>query len=307
MRMKVVSVLALWAMAGTAMADCETITFSDVGWTDITATTAVTTTIMEALGYETETLILSIPVTLSSMAQGDVDVFLGNWMPTMEADNAPYREAGTVETVRLNLTGAKYTLATNAAGAALGIDSFDAIAVQADALGGEIYGIEPGNDGNRLILDMIGADAFGLSAFDIVESSEQGMLAQVERATGRDEPIVFLAWEPHPMNSNFDLTYLDGGDDWFGPNFGGAEVFTVARAGFVSECEGPGKLLSNMEFTLAMENEIMGAILNDGADPGDAAKAWLVANPEALGPWLDGVTTADGGDAMAAVMAAIGG
>jgi glycine betaine/proline transport system substrate-binding protein len=299
--------VALAVMAGSAMADCETITFSDVGWTDITATTAVTTTILQALGYETETLILSVPVTYSSMAEGDVDVFLGNWMPTMEADIAPYREAGTVDTVRVNLVGAKYTLATNAAGAALGIDSFDDIVAQAEALDGEIYGIEPGNDGNRLILDMIAADAFGLSAFEVVESSEQGMLAQVERATGREEPIVFLAWEPHPMNANFDLTYLAGGDDWFGPNFGGAEVATNTRAGFVTECANPGKLLQNLEFTLAMENEIMGAILNDGADPMDAAKAWLSANPDALGPWLEGVTTKDGGDAMAAVTAALAG
>jgi glycine betaine/proline transport system substrate-binding protein len=145
-------------------AGCDKVTFSDVGWTDITATTAVASVVLTALGYETETKILSVPVTYQALAQGDVDVFLGNWMPTMEADIAPYREAGTVETVRVNLTGAKYTLATNAAGAALGITSFDAIAANADALEGKIYGIEPGNDGNRLILDMIAADAFGLSA-----------------------------------------------------------------------------------------------------------------------------------------------
>jgi glycine betaine/proline transport system substrate-binding protein len=121
-------------VATQARADCETITFSEVGWTDITATTAVATTILEALGQETETLLLSVPVTYSSMAEGDVDVFLGNWMPTMEADIAPYREPGTVDTVRTNLDGAKYTLGTNAAGAALGIDSFDDIAAQAEAL-----------------------------------------------------------------------------------------------------------------------------------------------------------------------------
>jgi glycine betaine/proline transport system substrate-binding protein len=61
-----------------------------------------------------------------------------------------------------------------------------------------------------------------------------------------------------------------------------------------------------MGFTLAMENEIMGAILNDGADPEDAARAWLAANPDAWTPWLDGVTTRDGGDAVAAVTAALG-
>ena len=64
-----------------------------------------------------------------------------------------------------------------------------------------------------------------------------------------------------------------------------------------------GKLLSNLEFTLAVENEIMGAILNDGADPQDAAQAWLAENPDVLDAWLDGVTAKDGGDAMAAVKA----
>ncbi|MBM1219690.1 choline ABC transporter substrate-binding protein [Ponticoccus sp. SC2-23] len=296
------SAIAICA-AAPALADCDTITFSDVGWTDITATTAATTTILEALGYETDIKVLSVPVTYISLAEGDVDIFLGNWMPTMEADIAPYREAGTVVSVRANLEGAKYTLATNAAGAALGIDSFDAIAANADALDGKIYGIEPGNDGNRLIMDMIADNAFGLEGFEVVESSEQGMLAQVDRATGRDEPIVFLGWEPHPMNANFDLTYLTGGDDWFGPNLGGATVYTNTSAGFSEACPNVGALLNNLEFSLAMENEIMGAILNDGEDPADAASAWLAANTDAWMGWLDGVTTKDGGDAVAAVEA----
>jgi glycine betaine/proline transport system substrate-binding protein len=288
-----------------ALASCDSVTFSDVGWTDITATTAVATTLLDALGYDTRTLVLSVPVTYTSMAAGDVDVFLGNWMPTMEADIAPYREAGTVDTVRVNLTGAKYTLAVNETAAALGIADFADIAAQSDALAGSIYGIEPGNDGNRLILDMIAADAFGLGSFTLVESSEQGMLAQVARANDRGEPMVFLGWEPHPMNANFDMTYLAGGDDWFGPDFGGAEVRTNTRAGLVVECPNLGQFLQNLEFTLAMENEIMGAILNDGTEPGEAARAWLSANTDAIGPWLDGVTTRDGGDAMAAVTSAL--
>ncbi|SLN40003.1 choline ABC transporter substrate-binding protein [Pseudooctadecabacter jejudonensis] len=303
------SILAICA-AGAAAADghaCSTVTFSDVGWTDITATTAATTVVLEALGYETDIKVLSVPVTYTSLAEGDVDVFLGNWMPTMEGDIAPYREAGTVDTVRANLEGAKYTLATNAAGAALGIASFDDIAANADALDGKIYGIEAGNDGNRLIMDMIAAGEFGLSedTMEVVESSEAGMLAQVGRASDRDEPVVFLGWEPHPMNANYEMTYLEGGDDWFGPNLGGATVYTNTTAGYVDACPNVGKLLQNLEFSLAMENEIMGAILNDGTDPEDAATAWMAANTDFVMGWLDGVTTLDGGDAAEAVMAAL--
>lgn len=300
------SAIALSALATSAFANCDSVTFSDVGWTDITATTAATTTVLEALGYETDVKVLSVPVTYVGMAEGDVDVFLGNWMPTMEGDIAAYREAGTVDTVRANLEGAKYTLAVNKAAMDLGIKDFADIAAQSDALDGKIYGIEPGNDGNRLIQSMIDADAFGLSGFEVVESSEQGMLAQVDRLSGKDEPIVFLGWEPHPMNANFDMGYLTGGDDFFGPNLGGATVYTNTRAGYAAECPNVGALLNNLEFTLAMENEIMGAILNDGEDPSDAAKAWLMKNPDVLGPWLEGVTTKDGGDGMAAVKSALG-
>ena len=297
-----------FAFAGSAFAaGCDKVTFSDVGWTDITATTAATSLVLEALGYETETKVLSVPVTYEGLASGDVDVFLGNWMPTMESNIAPYRDAKTVDTVRSNLEGAKYTLATNAKGAELGIKDFKDIAAHAADLDGKIYGIEAGNDGNKLILDMIDKDAFGLKAagIDIVESSEQGMLAQVARADNEGIAVIFLGWEPHPMNANFKMTYLTGGDDFFGPNLGGAIVATNTRAGYVAECPNTGKLLSNLSFSLAMENEIMGAILNDGTDPREAAKTWLAAHPDVIGPWLDGVTTKDGGDAQAAVTAAL--
>ncbi len=292
--------LSLSFATSLAAAGCEEITFSDVGWTDITATTAATTVVLEALGYETDIKILSVPVTYTAMAAGDVDVFLGNWMPTMEADIAPYRADGTVDSLRANLTGAKYTLAVNKAAADMGIMTFADIAANADALDGTIYGIEPGNDGNRLIQSMIDTNAFDLKEFKVKESSEQGMLAQVKRATGKNEPVVFLGWEPHPMNANFELTYLEGGDDFFGPDLGGASVYTNTRAGFVEDCPNVGTLLNNLEFTLAMENEIMGAILDDGQDPDVAAKAWIKANPAVLDAWLAGVTTMDGGDAMMA-------
>jgi len=287
-------------------ASCKTVRFSDVGWTDITATTATASVILEALGYAPEVQVLSVPVTYASLKNKDIDVFLGNWMPTMEADIAPYRADGSVETLVTNLEGAKYTLAVPSYTFEAGLKTFDDIAKFKDKLGGKIYGIEPGNDGNRLILDMIANDQFGLGGFELVESSEAGMLSQVTRAASARQDVVFLGWEPHPMNANIDMDYLDGGDAVFGPNFGGATVHTNVRAGFASECPNIGALLNNMVFSLKMENEIMGAILNDGAEPNAAAAAWLKANPDTLTPWLAGVTTLDGGEALAAVKSRLG-
>ena len=302
-----VSLLALGGAAHAAEPEsCATVRFSDVGWTDITATTATAAVLLEALGYDADIKVLSVPVTYSSLKNKDIDIYLGNWMPTQEADVRPYIDDKSVESFGPNLTGAKYTLATNAKGAELGIKDFKDIATHKDALGGKINGIEPGNDANRLILDMVENGKFDLKGFEVVESSQQGMLAQVARAEKAGEPVVFLGWEPHPMNANFALTYLSGGDDVFGPNFGGAEVYTNVRAGYTEECPNVGTFIKNLKFSLPMENEIMGSILNDGDDPEDAATKWLKANGAAVEPWLAGVTTRDGGDALAAVKDKLG-
>ncbi len=301
-----VASLSLPFLAQAAEPDaCKLVRFADVGWTDITVTTAVTSTLLESLGYETKTNLISVPVTYKSMENKDIDVFLGNWMPTMEADIKPYRDNGTVDTVRANLEGAKYTLAVSAAAYKAGLKSFADIAKFSKKLDGKIYGIEPGNDGNRLIQGMIDDNKFNLGQFTLVESSEAGMLSQVQRAERRGKWVAFLGWEPHPMNSRFKMKYLTGGDDVFGPNLGGATIYTNVRKGYVQECANVGKLLTNLVFNLETENKLMDAVLNDNQKPDAAAKTWLKANPEALAAWLDGVTTFDGQPGLNAVQTAL--
>ncbi|WP_100640059.1 choline ABC transporter substrate-binding protein [Marinobacter salexigens] len=297
------------AISGAATAApnaaCETVRFADVGWTDITATTALASEVLKGMGYKPTAKVLSVPVTYRSLKNKDIDVFLGNWMPTMEGDVRPYLESGDVETVITNLEGAKYTLAVPQYVYDAGVTSFKDIAKNADKFNDRIYGIEPGNDGNRLIQQMVDEDAFGLGDFRVVESSEAGMLSQVSRSVRRNQWVVFLAWEPHPMNANHDLAYLEDGDDFFGPNYGGATVHTNVRKNYTNECPNIGKLLNNLTFSLTMENEVMGAILNDGEEPSDAAHAWLANNPEVLDAWLEGVTTLDGKEALPAVKASL--
>lgn len=303
MTTKMLTTTALTLFAANSYANsCQTVRFADVGWTDITATTAVTSELLKGLGYETKTDLLSVPVTYSSMANGDIDVFLGNWMPTMEGDIAKYRQAGTVETVRANLQGAKYTLAVPKYVYDAGVTNFADLAKYADKFKSRIYGIEPGNDGNRLIQSMIDANAFDLKTFRLVESSEAGMVSQVSRAARRQQWIVYLGWAPHPMNSNVEMEYLAGGDDYFGPNYGGANVYTNVRANYLAQCPNVGQLLKNLQFSLEMENQLMEAILNQKQKPAVAAQQWLKANPNELQRWLKGVKTLQGEDAVQAVM-----
>ena len=120
------------------------------------------------------------------------------------------------------------------------------------------------------------------------------------------QDIVFLGWEPHPMNTKFAMKYLTGGDDVFGPNYGGATVYTNTRAGYSGECPNLGTLLKNLTFQLGMENEVMGSILFDGMDSGPAAEQWLKKNPAVLDKWLAGVTTFDGQPGLDAVKKSLG-
>ena len=303
------ALLSLPAFAQAAEpAQCSTVNFSDVGWTDITVTTAVASTLLDALGYKTKTTMISVPVTYKSLADGkNMDVFLGNWMPTMENDIKPYRDAGTVETVRANLENAKYTLAVPEALYNKGLKDFADLPKFKQALDGKIYGIEPGNDGNRMIQTMIDKNAFGLkdAGFKVVESSEAGMLSQVDRAQRRGTDVVFLGWEPHPMNTRFKMKYLTGGDDFFGPNYGQATIYTNTRKGYSQECSNVGQLLKNLVFTLDMESTLMGNVLDDKIKPNVAAKAWLKQNPQVLDTWLAGVTTLDGKPGLEAVKASL--
>ncbi|MCB1382562.1 MAG: choline ABC transporter substrate-binding protein [Notoacmeibacter sp.] len=281
---------------------CTAVRFSDVGWTDIQATTGVASVLLEALGYKPELQVLSVPVTYQSLKNKDIDVFLGNWMPSMAADVQPFIDDKSVETIAKNLDGAGYGLVVPTYVAEGGVKSLADIGKHADKFDKKIYGIEPGNDGNRIVLDMIANKDNGLDGFELVESSEAGMLSQAEKALKNKEWIVFLGWTPHPVMGEMAIAYLDGMGD---SGFGAATVHTNVRAGYTTECPNAGKFIQNLTFTLSMENQIMDAILK-GTEANAAALDWLKANPDAVTPWLDGVTARDGSDAAAAVKAKLG-
>jgi glycine betaine/proline transport system substrate-binding protein len=283
---------------------CHMVRFSDVGWADVTATTGLAGRIVAGLGYTPKITVLSVPVTFNGMRNKDVDVFLGNWMPTQTAERKPYTDDHSVEVVRTNLSEARYTLAVPAYLYDQGLKDFASIQRFAGPLDHKIYGIESGNEGNRLILGMIKQNSFGLGGFKLIESSEQGMLAELERAVRDKRAIVFLGWQPHPMNNRFAMRYLMGGDEVFGPNYGSAKVYTDVRAGYLQQCPNIARLLHNLAFDVGDENALMQGVTDSG-DPAIAASKWLIAHPDKLHAWLAGVQTVDGKPGEAAVLASL--
>lgn len=108
------------------------------------------------------------------------------------------------------------------------------------------------------------------------------------------------------MNERFRLTYLSGGEQYFGANFGSTTVNTVARTGYAAQCPNADRLFRQLSFNVPMENAIMASMASQKLDGPVAARNWLKANPDQLAGWLDGVTTMDGKDGLAAVRGALG-
>lgn len=268
---------------------CELLRLPDVGWTDITMTTAVARLVASELGYRTQVKRLSLPDTYRALAEGHMDVFLGSWMPAQTELIQPHLQSGRIEKLHTNLPQVRYTLAVLQPAHEAGLRDFADIQRFREQLGGQIVGIEPGNEGNQMIKSMIADNTFGLSGFSLVESSESGMLNHVERAQQLGKWAVFLGWEPHPMNERLRMQYLSGGDDYFGPDYGAAQVDTVARGGFAEQCPNLARLFRNMTFTIAAENQLMAAVLGGNTNRRRVAKAWIEDNAQLVASWLDGV------------------
>ena len=297
-------------LSSTALAadpeSCATVRMADPGWTDITSTNAIAGVLLEGLGYEQEVQLIGVPISFRSLQNGDIDVFLGNWMPTQTAMVEPMLAEKSVTLLTDNLSGLRFTLAVPSYVAEAGVKSVTDLAAHADRFDRKIFSIEPGASVNENIRRMLADGAYGLSGWEMVESSEQGMLGQVDKAVRDQEWILFIAWEPHPMNTKLDFVYLPGADEYFGPNLGSATVRTLSRTTFPAECPNLTKLFAQLHFTKDMENEMMVAIIDDGAEAEDAAREYLKAHPEVLDTWLAGVTTADGQDGLAAVKEELG-
>jgi len=290
-----------FASAGPAFAKKD-VRFVSVSWTGVTVKTELGVKICESLGYKAENTMVSVPIAYKALEINEADVFLGNWMPSMKTIANKYFNRGKVVKYMANMPGAKYTLAAPSYVVDGGLKDFSDIVKYGDKLGWKIYGIEEGNDGNAVIQDMIDKNMFGLGKFEVVPSSEAGMLSQVQSFTREKKWVVFLGWAPHHMNEIIDMKYLTGSTpETFGENDGTAVVYTNIRTGFDKEYPNVGTFIKNFKFPVSMMNQIMTILHTDeNLKPVDAGLAWVKKHPEVYKTWFEGVQTADGGSGLEA-------
>ncbi|MCP1498860.1 glycine betaine/proline transport system substrate-binding protein [Pseudomonas migulae] len=295
-----VGLLALGSASAYADQSCETVKMADPGWSDIAATNAITGFLLDGMGYKAKVDTLAVPITFGGLKDGQVDVFLGNWMPAQQGFYDKFVATGDVTQLAKNLDGTEFTLAVPDYVWDAGVHNFADLNKFADKFDKKIYGIGSGAPANISLQEIIKKNDFDMGQWKLVESSEQAMLAEVSRAVKKQKFVTFLGWTPHPMNVQLKMHYLKGGEKYFGDT---GSVHTLTRKGYAQACPNVGKLLTNLSFTQEMENSIMADVVNKKVSNADAAKAWIKANPAVLDKWLDGVKTVDGKDALPAVKA----
>lgn len=251
-------------------------------------------------GYQVKIDSLAVPIIYGGLKDGRVDAFLGNWMPAQQGFHDKFVANGDVQQLSRNLEGTEFTLAVPDYVWNAGVKDFADLHKHADQFDKKLYGIGSGAPANLLLKQIIDNNEFDLGQWKLVESSEQAMLTQVDRAVKKQQFITFLGWTPHPMNVKLKMHYLTGGEKWFGSK---GQVYTLTRKGYPQACPNAAKLLGNLKFTLDMENSIMAQVVDKKISFDDAARAWVKTHPELLEGWLAGVTTKADGDALEAVKA----
>ena len=286
------------ACGGGGEAD-ETVNFGTVDWPEAVAKTNVASTIVDALGYQTEVQELGVPTVFQGLDTGDLDVFVEAWFPTMQTN---FDEVQDVESVTTNLEEATFSIAVNRAACEAGVTSHEDLAEFADRFeeGGTptIYGLEPGNDGNQVVLDMIENDQYNLGDWELIESSTNGMLSEVDRRLGDGEWVAWTGWDPHWMNNRYEMCLLDDPEEAWG---GQSHVETLVNNEFPEQFPELYTFFEQMVVDRDIQRELIDGIDNSGLPPEEFALQWLRENPEITDNWLAGIEATDGTDGAEAL------
>ncbi|MFC7328906.1 ABC transporter substrate-binding protein [Marinactinospora rubrisoli] len=277
---------------GAAAGSDTEITLVEQPWEDLMVENAIVGRLLTELGYDVSVEELSVPLGAQALSTGEADAYLGNWWPSQEDVFAEYIDAGSVEVLGTLVTGSSFEPAVpRYVAERLDVTSLADLAPNAAEFGNEILGIEAGTPGNQSIQNAIDGDAYGLGDWNLVESSTPAMLAEVEQRVAAEQPVVFLAWEPHWMNVEWDLVYLDDPEEAWP---GAGEIRVATRENFEADNPNVARLLSQMTVDGETASDWVYAVSQENTPADDVARAWIADNPDTVGTWLEGVETVDG-------------
>lgn len=160
------------------------------------------------------------------------------------------------------------------------------------------YGIEPGNDGNKLIQEVINDNTYNLKDWELVASSTPAMLSQVRKSIKNKEWIVFSAWSPHWMNVDFDIKYLEDPEGVWGEK---PKVGTLCKKDLPETDPNVTKFLKQFNIETDYQSKWILEYDKKNRKAEKVAEEWVSNNVDVVSKWLEGVKTVNGQDAQKAI------
>jgi glycine betaine/proline transport system substrate-binding protein len=279
--------LAVGALAvgcGSSLQNKE-LKLGNIGWDESIAVANLTKALLEDdLDYDEVRLEQtdSVRYLFRGVSTGDMDAFQDVWLPQQKAYLGEVEDQ--VEQLDSWYRGTtRYSIATPSY---MGITSIDQLN---DTNADLIFGIEQDVDIMEAIPDSV-IPEYGLEQ-KLVQSSTQGMLAEVEIRYRNREEFAFVAWSPHWMNQRYDFDYLDDPEGALGDLTQSAEILTIVNEDLPEDDPVAYAFMDTLTLDEEQINDLEAEIYTV-SDPQRGVRNWLENNRDVVQPWIDAASNA---------------
>ncbi|MGM0411492.1 MAG: glycine betaine ABC transporter substrate-binding protein [Bacillota bacterium] len=271
----------------------EAIVIGEGDWPGIRAKNAIVSYILESMGHDVEIMTAQDPLIHQGLTKGNVDLYLGSWMPQITDMREKYK--GQYEYVTQNMTEGIYTMAVPQYVWDAGVKSHADLEEFADKFDKKLYVGPTGWASSKKMNEAIKKDIYGLGDWEVVNSSQSAMMAQIEKSIKDEEFIVFVGWRPHWMNTTYNIKYLEDPDRlWESPY---SWVDTLVRKDFEKDYPQAYRFLQQFRVDVEDNDKWIYELGYNERDADEVAKEWLSNNIVKVRRWLSFVETKDGRDA----------
>lgn len=276
-------------MAGMALLPAETqaqdktVELGYVNWAGTVAETQVAKVVLEdMMEYNVETTMVGVGPIYAALAEGDIDAFMGVWLPQTHKS---YIERYKDEIIKTgpNYKGARIGLVVPEY---VDIDSVEELNEHRDKFGGRITGIEPGAGVMEATRE--GIEEYDLD-FDLLTSSGPAMTGSLESAIQKEEWIVVTGWRPHYKFAKFDLKFLEDPNNVYGAK---ENVYTFHNPQLAQDHPEVVSFFHDFRMTTDEVAQVM-AWIEDGMEEEKAAKKWVEENKEKARGWTNPVVLSE--------------
>ncbi|MDQ8708107.1 glycine betaine ABC transporter substrate-binding protein [Streptomyces sp. LHD-70] len=257
--------------------DSRTVVIGYIGWDENIANSYLWKELLERKGYRVQLMNLEAAALYAGVASGQLDVFMAA-TPQIHADywdrfGKDFAVVGQwLDHVIQGIAVPTY----------VPVRSTDELKGREAELGGRIIGIEAGSGLMRFIHENAVGD-YELQGYEIVDGSTPAMLAALDKALSKKEPIAVTLWKPHWAFAKYPMRLLKDPEG----SFGGSDVLKVIGSKRFVSRNGP---VSRALAKFHMTPEEIGSLELEITDAGrgkeqEAVRRWVDQNEKAVRPW----------------------